>query len=549
MKKGAPLVLGLLLVTGGGALAQTITEFPVPTAASGPVGITAGPDGNLWFTEFSANKVGRITTAGVFTEFPLPVTPSAPVDVVAGPDGNLWFLENMGNRVGRITTAGVISGFTVPTPSSGLNQITAGPDGNLWFTEGLANKIGRITPAGVITEFPIPTGGSRPNGIAAGPDGNVWFTEGLGNRIGRITPFGVVTEFVIPTSGSVPAGIGAGPDGNLWFTEFTGNKIGRITTAGTITEFPLPAPSSAPNDIAAGPDGNLWFTVSVNKVGRITPAGVITELTTPTPASFPASVAAGPDGNVWFTEQTVNRIGRVNLRVPEPEPEPDTLRIIPVVGSTPGAGGSFFKTSFQLHNPANTPIEGLVTFHPSGIPGQSSDPQLSYLLAPRQTVSHDDLLPLLQRSGLGSADVRATSGSLPILSVRVFNDAGAAGTTGFTEPAMRPNEALVPGHEGVLILPADLVGFRFNLGIRTIEATAATFTVRSSGGSSVATVTRVLPATYHEQQAAAAFLGVTTLPPGGTISVVVNAGAAIFYGATVDNRTGDPSLQIAAPGP
>jgi len=38
---------------------------------AGPIGITAGPDGNLWFTEMVAGKVGRITTAGVVTEFPV----------------------------------------------------------------------------------------------------------------------------------------------------------------------------------------------------------------------------------------------------------------------------------------------------------------------------------------------------------------------------------------------------------------------------------------------------------------------------------------------
>src|ERR1700733_9521956 len=48
--------------------AGVFTEFPVPTSESGPGGITAGPDGNLWFTEFQASKVARITTAGVITE-------------------------------------------------------------------------------------------------------------------------------------------------------------------------------------------------------------------------------------------------------------------------------------------------------------------------------------------------------------------------------------------------------------------------------------------------------------------------------------------------
>ena len=40
----------------------TITEFPTPTSLSFPKFITAGPDGNLWFTEDSGNKVGRITS-------------------------------------------------------------------------------------------------------------------------------------------------------------------------------------------------------------------------------------------------------------------------------------------------------------------------------------------------------------------------------------------------------------------------------------------------------------------------------------------------------
>ncbi len=47
-----------------------ITEFPTPTAGiTGPDGITAGPDGNLWFTEQSSNgnNVARITpTVSVF---------------------------------------------------------------------------------------------------------------------------------------------------------------------------------------------------------------------------------------------------------------------------------------------------------------------------------------------------------------------------------------------------------------------------------------------------------------------------------------------------
>jgi streptogramin lyase len=187
--------VGLLSLSSLPALAAagTVTEFNVP---GGVFGITAGPDGNLWFT--SAGAIGRVTPSGTITLFPVPG--SAPGDITAGPDGNLWFLDNgTGNGMG---------------------------------------KIGRITPGGSFTEFPLPgTCGKyhtcAPWSITSGPDGNLWFTEEIGNAIGHISTSG---SFIpggsgLPTASSRPEGITSGPDGNLWFTEEGGGKIGRITTS------------------------------------------------------------------------------------------------------------------------------------------------------------------------------------------------------------------------------------------------------------------------------------------------------------------------------
>src|SRR5262249_24995658 len=76
-------------------LLATFNEFLLPTGVGRPIGITAGPDGNLWFTE-SVGKIGRITPAGTITEFPIPTAGSAPYRITAGPDGNLWFTELSG---------------------------------------------------------------------------------------------------------------------------------------------------------------------------------------------------------------------------------------------------------------------------------------------------------------------------------------------------------------------------------------------------------------------------------------------------------------------
>src|SRR5438552_3938719 len=75
--------------------AAKITAFPLPTANSPPGSITAGPDGNLWYTECvfvpkgcTKSQIGRITPTGQITEFPLPNPNSSPSGITAGPDGN-----------------------------------------------------------------------------------------------------------------------------------------------------------------------------------------------------------------------------------------------------------------------------------------------------------------------------------------------------------------------------------------------------------------------------------------------------------------------------
>ena len=135
-------------------LTLSVTSFPIPVVGIvQPDGITEGPDGDLWFTETAADKIGRVTTAGVVTHFPLPPipipvgtqtnpgSPPGPVAITVGPDGALWFVGVPG-AVGRINTAGVVTEFPVPDvpPPAGspagtastpptLTAITAGPDG------------------------------------------------------------------------------------------------------------------------------------------------------------------------------------------------------------------------------------------------------------------------------------------------------------------------------------------------------------------------------------------------------------------------------------
>ena len=288
-----------------------ITEFPVPTANSFPAGITAGPDGNVWFAESSGMKIGRITPQGSITEFP---TTAPPLGITVGSDGNLWYAAadfdfGINQAIGRVSPSGEVKEFPLSVPAC---WIAAGPDGKLWFTSCSAgsNAIGRVGIDGAITMFSLPSGsGHYPSSIAAGPDGNLWYTVPITRQIGRITIAGAIMEFPLPAApGRNPTSIVAGP-GGLWFID--GDKIGRITTGGEVAEFDVAA-----SGLGLGPDGNLWFASS-DKIGRLSIVAdrvdVQAEIVIPTASPAVGAITSGPDGNLWFTEGLGNKIGRVDL--------------------------------------------------------------------------------------------------------------------------------------------------------------------------------------------------------------------------------------------
>ena len=99
----------------------------------------------MWFTNAATLSIGRITTAGKVTNF-TGTGISSPSGITAGPDGALWFTNDAlnSNTIGRITTAGKVTIYT-GADINGPVGITAGPGGTLWFADNANSSIGRIT--------------------------------------------------------------------------------------------------------------------------------------------------------------------------------------------------------------------------------------------------------------------------------------------------------------------------------------------------------------------------------------------------------------------
>lgn len=146
--------------------AGTITEYPLPTAKAYPFGIAAGSDGAMWFTESGCPpsgclpnapaNIGRITTSGMITEYPLPARGSAPVGITAGPDGALWFTEEVTSKIGRITVPAGDSPLVaavLPSSRSAVvgNAVTA-------FATIINSGRSGVTGCGIVPVAPVPAG-------------------------------------------------------------------------------------------------------------------------------------------------------------------------------------------------------------------------------------------------------------------------------------------------------------------------------------------------------------------------------------------------------
>jgi streptogramin lyase len=323
---GLAILLGAILSAAQAAPSPfKYKEYKVPTADSAPSWITAGSDGNLWFTESDPEfneetltdigKVAQITPAGDITEFAV-CESCFPNEIVQGPDGILYFTKNDA-PLGRITTDGQV------LPDAG-ERFSFNGDGiarhgdDIWINDFNNDSLWRYNvTSGNFTQFEEP---NNPSDVAVDANGIVWYTANSPNAIGRLNPAdGAITETPVPAQ---PWQIAIATDGKVWYTERIADHIGRLDPSNDqLTRFPTLTPGAGPHGITAGPDGSMWFTqANTGNAAQITADGTITEAgkTSKTPAGTlenALGITMGPDGqSVWFAKPADNVIAALTQK-------------------------------------------------------------------------------------------------------------------------------------------------------------------------------------------------------------------------------------------
>jgi streptogramin lyase len=255
-----------------------------------------------------------------------------PFGLVRGPDGALWFCEYTGQRIRRVTPDGVIhtaagtgqkgySGDGGPATAATFNlphEIRFDKAGNYYIADMTNHAVRRVdAKTGVITTFAgtgqpgySGDGGAasqaqlkQPHSIQFGPDGSLYICD-IGNNVIRKVDMktGTISTFagtgkpgdtpdgapIVGTPLKGPRSLDFDKDGNLWLVTREGNQV---------LKFDLKA-------------GKISIVAGTGRKGFGGNGGPAKEAT----LSGPKGVAIDAEGNAWLADTESHSIRMIKAR-------------------------------------------------------------------------------------------------------------------------------------------------------------------------------------------------------------------------------------------
>jgi len=157
---------------------------------------------------------------------------SGPYGITATPDGTVWYASLAGNHIARVDPAtGAATVVEPPTKDQGARRIWTDSRGRLWVSEWNAGQVGMYDPASSSwKEWRLP--GDRPQTYAVYVDDRdvVWLSDFGGNALVRFDPG---TESFTPSA--LPDNPGNvrqinGRPGEIWAAESAADALIRLRT-------------------------------------------------------------------------------------------------------------------------------------------------------------------------------------------------------------------------------------------------------------------------------------------------------------------------------
>lgn len=315
-----------------------IVQIPLKNESQ-PLGITIGPNGNVWFAENNSTSVMEYyPTNQSFRSYLVPMKgPSMIWFMSFDPNGNLWFSNQLQPYLWKFSpTTGQFENFSTGNQYVWpLGIVYDNFTNEIWFTSTYTDQIGyfnlnssNASLGALINVTGTPTLKSPPRygptGIQVGPKGNIFVTEPFSANIVEYSPSlqKFVNVWKLPT-GAQPVGIAINnAQRTIWFANHASSLFGYINTmTGSVTEYAT-SPYEFFGDTISLPywaglstNGTVWIDEHAsNKIARYDPiTGSLTEFAIPTNQSAPLRFAIdNTRGIVWFTEFFGSKLGSID---------------------------------------------------------------------------------------------------------------------------------------------------------------------------------------------------------------------------------------------
>ncbi len=221
---------GALWVTDGGLNAIVrvdprsgqVRRFPLPSARGGASLNTAAFDrrGVLWFTGQSG-IYGRLDPATArLRVFDAPRGPG-PYGITATPQGAVYYASLAGSYLGRIDPAtGAVTVLDPPTPRQGARRAWSDSRGRIWVSEWSVGRLAMYDPqAGQWHEWRLPGADPMPYAVFVDDRDTVWLSDWGANALVRFDPAGATfTQIPLPHADAAVRQL-AGRPGEVWGAE------------------------------------------------------------------------------------------------------------------------------------------------------------------------------------------------------------------------------------------------------------------------------------------------------------------------------------------
>ena len=182
--------------------------------------------GTLWFTGQSG-VYGRLSLPeGKVDVFDAPGG-AGPYGITATPNGEIYYASLAGSYVGRIDAAtGKATALKPPTANQGTRRVWSDSQGRIWCSQWNAGQVAVYDPAtGGWREWKLP--GARPQAYAVFVDDRdvVWLTDFGGNALVRFDPASEsFTSFALPSHPGEVRQLHGRP-GEVWGAESAADKL------------------------------------------------------------------------------------------------------------------------------------------------------------------------------------------------------------------------------------------------------------------------------------------------------------------------------------